>query len=89
MLQYTWTRDSALTISTLLPYFLDNTTGLPGAPTGDGILLEPLIRSYVTAQQALQVQPNPSGAFWTGGIGEPKFEVSGKPFIGDWGRPQR
>ncbi len=25
----------------------------------------------------------------TGGLGEPKFEVDGQPFMGGWGRPQR
>ncbi|KAH9986648.1 Six-hairpin glycosidase-like protein [Russula vinacea] len=33
--------------------------------------------------------PNPSGTFFTGGLGEPKFNIDGSAFTGPWGRPQR
>ena len=32
---------------------------------------------------------NPSGGLTTGGLGEPKFNVDGTAFTGQWGRPQR
>jgi glucoamylase len=51
-------------------------------------LLEATIRSYIQAQAAIQVKPNPSGDLWTGGLNEPKFNVDGSRFDGEWGRPQ-
>lgn len=54
----------------------------------DQPLLEPLIRSYIQAQGAMQMKPNPSGDLWTGGLNEPKFHVDGSRFDGEWGRPQ-
>ncbi|EIW71627.1 hypothetical protein TREMEDRAFT_37964 [Tremella mesenterica DSM 1558] len=93
---YTWTRDAALTISTLLADFLPTPYLTPWnfAPQkynmseGD-VRLEPLLREYVNGQASLQVVQNPSGNLFTGGLSEPKFHVDGTAFTGAWGRPQR
>jgi glucoamylase len=48
------------------------------------------INDYIKAQAELQGISNPSGSLSDGtGLGEPKFEVDGTAFTGDWGRPQR
>lgn len=75
---YTWTRDSALTLKSLIDRFLAGNTNLQST-----------IKDYITAQQAIQSIPNPSGATCSGGLGEPKFEVGETAFTGAWGRPQR
>lgn len=77
--KYTWTRDSALTIKTLIDDFV--THGTPG--------IEPLVQEYISAQAVLQGVENPSGGLCSGGPGEAKFNVDETAFIGDWGRPQR
>ncbi|CED83661.1 glucoamylase [Phaffia rhodozyma] len=84
---YSWTRDSALTFSTIFDRFLpgpNSTAYAHGDPS-----LEPLIREYIHAQGNLQLLSNPSGTFLDGGLGEPKFEVDGTAFHNSWGRPQR
>ncbi|BEI81531.1 hypothetical protein CcaverHIS002_0206910 [Cutaneotrichosporon cavernicola] len=98
---YTWTRDAALTISSLLSQFLPESYLIPWdarwssdaplqrAHKASHPLLEGLVRSYATFQARIQSNPNPSGDLWTGGLSEPKFDVSGSAFTGSWGRPQR
>lgn len=44
--------------------------------------LEQHIKDYIGAELIHQ-----TGGSWAG-LGEPKFEVNGLPFTGDWGRPQ-
>lgn len=52
--------------------------------------LQTEIHNYISAQAKLQTVSNPSGDFASGsGLGEPKFNVDGTPFTGNWGRPQR
>ena len=76
---YTWTRDSALTFKALVEAFIAGNSSL-----------EPEIQSYIYAQVQLQAVSNPSGELSNGaGLGEPKFEIDGTKFTGDWGRPQR
>ncbi|KAL8926415.1 MAG: hypothetical protein Q9208_002958 [Pyrenodesmia sp. 3 TL-2023] len=76
---YTWTRDSALTVSMLVDTFI----------AGDASL-QPEIDDYVSAQALLQTVANPSGDLTDGsGLGEPKFHANGTAFTGPWGRPQR
>lgn len=102
--QYTWTRDSALTMLTISSRFLPAHYLRPWLSrsleyeedeydeqvegTGDS-LVEPLIRDYVQLQQRIQMKPTRSGDMWTGGLNEPKFHVDGSVYDGDWGRPQR
>jgi glucoamylase len=54
----------------------------------DQPLLEATIRSYIQAQATIQINTNPSGDLWTGGLNEPKFHVDESRFDGEWGRPQ-
>lgn len=53
--------------------------------------LKPWIEDYITAQAVLQTVKNPSGSLLPSGLGlgEPKFNVDGTKFNGNWGRPQR
>jgi glucoamylase len=75
---YTWTRDSALTLKTLIDLYI----------SGESTLKQ-TIESYISAQAQLQTVSNPSGDLSTGGLAEPKFNANGTAFTGDWGRPQR
>jgi glucoamylase len=75
-----WTRDSALVFKNLIDRFTE---------TYDAGL-QRRIEQYITAQVTLQGLSNPSGSLADGsGLGEPKFELTLKPFTGNWGRPQR
>lgn len=76
---YTWTRDSALTLKTLVDNFI----------AGDSAL-ENTIKEYINAESIIQGISNPSGSLSDGsGLGEPKFNVNETAFTGSWGRPQR
>ena len=76
---YTWTRDGALTLKSLIDRFI----------AGDSSL-ESTIQQYIDAQAQLQAVSNPSGDLSDGsGLGEPKFNVDLTAFTGAWGRPQR
>ncbi len=76
---YSWTRDSALTHKALIDAFIAGNANLQSE-----------IQNYICAQARLQPIPNRSGDLSNGaGLGEPKFEVDGTAFVGDWGRPQR
>jgi glucoamylase len=76
---FTWTRDAGLVAKCLVDQFLS------GGPSS----LEGTIQDYINAQASLQTVQNPSGGLCSGGLGEPKFQVDGTAFTGDWGRPQR
>ncbi|KAI1849333.1 hypothetical protein JX266_004828 [Neoarthrinium moseri] len=77
---YTWSRDSALTLKALVDEFILGETSL-----------QQYIEDYVHAQAVLQTVSNPSGTFLPSGkgLGEPKYNVDGTRFNGNWGRPQR
>ncbi|KAI9443329.1 glycoside hydrolase family 15 protein [Lactarius indigo] len=72
-------RDSALVFKLLIEDFV----------AGDDLSLHGLIDAYVTAESLLQQTSNPSGAAGKDGLGEPKFNIDGSPFLRPWGRPQR
>lgn len=44
------------------------------------------IDDFVAAETILQQVPNPSGNVSTGGLGEPKFQISLAAFTDGWGR---
>lgn len=76
---YTWTRDSALTMKTVVDEFIAGNKAL-----------EQTIKNYIKAQAIQQTLTNPSGNFLSGaGLGEPKYLISLARFNGAWGRPQR
>ncbi|KAI9209054.1 glucoamylase I precursor [Polychytrium aggregatum] len=75
---YTWIRDSALVMDVVVSLYRQ---AKPGSP--EEARYESLIWSFVHFSKRLQEVPNRSG-----GLGEPKFHVDGRPFAGDWGRPQ-
>jgi glucoamylase len=77
---YTWTRDGALTMKSLVERLIAN---------NDKSLIA-TIEAYVKVQLTLQHISNPSGNFSDlSGLGEPKFNINATAFTGDWGRPQR
>ncbi|KAI5300268.1 hypothetical protein KEM55_008456 [Ascosphaera atra] len=79
---YTWTRDAALVMKTLIDTFTSDTNANKD--------LQPLIHAYVAAQAKLQTVTNPSGDLLGGdGLGEPKYYTNLTAFEGSWGRPQR
>lgn len=53
--------------------------------------LQQYLEDYVHGQAVLQTVSNPSGTLLPAGtgLGEPKFNVDGTRFNGNWGRPQR
>ncbi|CAK7202231.1 glycoside hydrolase 15 protein [Sporothrix eucalyptigena] len=77
---YTWSRDAALVIKTLVELFRNGESSLQTA-----------IMNYVDSQAILQTVSNPSGSLSNSGtgLGEPKFNVDETAFTGSWGRPQR
>lgn len=80
---FTWTRDSALTIRTLVHYVEDN-VALSGS-------VRNIIELYIEKNYHQQRLPNRSGKFddkRRSGLGEPKFLTTGEQFNDDWGRPQ-
>ncbi|KAH0545570.1 hypothetical protein FGG08_000401 [Glutinoglossum americanum] len=80
---YQWIRDAAITISTLVRLYAEdpNPAEAPNLPK--------ILRAYASQQHNLQQSSNPSGGFFTGGLGEPKFHTDGSAFTDSWGRPQR
>ncbi|KAL2827221.1 Six-hairpin glycosidase-like protein [Aspergillus cavernicola] len=76
---YTWTRDTALTVMSLIGEFLEGNSSL-----------EQLIQQYITASAKMQTVTNPSGSLSDGaGLGEPKYNINITAFNDPWGRPQR
>jgi glucoamylase len=76
---YTWIRDSSLVFKTLIDQYT----------SGQDKSLRGLIDEFIVAQAGIQHVSNPSGDFATGGLGEPKFLISGQAYTDPWGRPQR
>lgn len=61
---YSWTRDAALTMKTVINQYASGDTGL-----------ESLIKAYIENQRKLQHLDTLSGNFSTGGLGEPKVRM--------------
>ncbi|KAK8231396.1 glucoamylase I precursor [Phyllosticta capitalensis] len=84
---YQWIRDAAITMSTVIDLYNSD----PSSYQSTDVIL-PTLESYAELSRRIQRTSNPSGDFtWPdlSGLGEPKFEVDGSPFTGNWGRPQR
>lgn len=81
---YQWTRDSALTIRSLIHYLQDNSHDSPFYEE-----FQLLVEYYIWNNYHLQRLTTKSGDFVTGKtLGEPKFLVNNLPFDLNWGRPQ-
>lgn len=76
--RYSWTRDSALVMRTVVARYIRERDPA----------LRATIDDYIAGVREMQHKETPSGGFHTGGLGEVKFEVNNEPFIGEWGRPQ-
>ncbi|KAF2968955.1 hypothetical protein GQX73_g4591 [Xylaria multiplex] len=77
---YTWTRDAALTMKTIVDEFILGNKKL-----------QSYIEDFIRSQAIIQTVTNPSGTFLPNGvgIGEPKYKVDLTRYNGAWGRPQR
>lgn len=78
---YQWVRDGAITIIALVEQWERRRSG----GNGDDDILDDLLEvflNYIDMQGKIQRTDNPSGGFYNGGLGEPKFEVDGRPFTG-------
>lgn len=68
---YQWTRDSALSIREVIDAF----------ERGDRTALQ-ILYEWVDMQIKVAHTDNPSGNFYTGGLGEPKFNIDGTAYFG-------
>jgi glucoamylase len=76
---YHWVRDAALVTESLLNLYVD--------PRYNNSPLKAQIRSFLVDHMKFNSKIQISGHS-ANGLGEPKFWVSGLPFLGPWGRPQ-
>lgn len=76
---YTWTRDSSLVFKALIDQYT----------SGQDSTLHTLIDHFISSEANIQRVTNPSGTVFTGGLGEPKFNIDETAFTESWGRPQR
>lgn len=67
---YQWVRDAAITMKGVVGQY---------EKTKDADLRH-VIEQYVGIQAMIQGTANPSGGYYSGGLGEPKFMVDGTPF---------
>lgn len=72
-----WVRDSALVMREVWAYRALRPE-----------LARRTLMDYALFSRRNQATENLSGAAYGEGLGEPKFEMSGEAFTGDWGRPQ-
>lgn len=83
---YVWVRDAALTMNVVVRLYeklqADQTSIQPSGQTSSKAL-ERTILNYVEFSRKNQLTPNRSR-----GLGEPKFQVDGRAYDADWGRPQ-
>lgn len=75
---YHWIRDAALTMDTFYTF----------EPVEGASKIESLLLDYINFSRRNQLTDNPSGLATERGLGEPKFQIDGGPFLEGWGRPQ-
>ncbi|PWN49852.1 hypothetical protein IE53DRAFT_300218, partial [Violaceomyces palustris] len=87
---FQWPRDGSLCLRAVVDRLMRAEVGETVALATDLFAsdIERKVRDFVRMNMKLQVTPNPSGNFDSGGLGEPKFLVDGEPFTPSWGRPQ-
>ena len=76
-----WVRDAGLVLDQVVSRRIR-------AQGDEAARLDQLLWDFTALSRRQQKTPNRSGAADERGLGEPKFEVSGAPFDGEWGRPQ-
>ncbi|KAF2396511.1 glucan-alpha-1,4-glucosidase-like protein [Trichodelitschia bisporula] len=74
---YQWTRDAALTASTLVSFYSSDPHSYLSQHS-----LNPFLTAYTSLTSLLQSTPSLAG------LGEPKFYVNATPYTLPWGRPQ-
>jgi len=77
-----WVRDAGLVLDQVV------SRRIRSQSTAEAQKLDQILWDFTQLSRKQQKTPNRSGAADQRGIGEPKFEVSGAAFTGDWGRPQ-
>ena len=78
---YHWVRDGALTMDVVVSFY----AAAPDQTTRDQYLA--LLTKYIDFSRTLQTTNNLSSAMGRG-LGEPKFNTDGSPYLENWGRPQ-
>lgn len=76
--QFHWTRDAAITMNQIIDLYLQAT------PEGKQFL-RPYLLNYVNFERKAQKQPSRHGEQT---LGQPKFNIDGTVWEGEWGRPQ-
>jgi glucoamylase len=79
---YHWIRDAALVFNQVFDLLQSESSW------GGRANLEEMLWDYANLSRRNQETPNRSGDRHTTGMGEPKFNIDGSAFNGDWGRPQ-
>ena len=74
---YHWVRDSGLVMDTVVKLYQGATS------TNERTHYFQMLSDYVSFSRGNQLTPN-----WSGGLGEPKFNVDGSAYNFSWGRPQ-
>lgn len=74
---YHWIRDAALTMREAF----ELRGNYPTQSTS-------VLKDYTLFSRGNQTTKNPSGDEWSGGLGEPKFNMDGSAYWQPWGRPQ-
>lgn len=67
---YQWVRDAAITMKGIVGEY-------ERSKDAD---LRDVVEQYVRIQGTIQGKVNPSGGYYSGGLGEPKFMIDGEPF---------
>jgi glucoamylase len=79
---YHWIRDSGLTMDTIVTLF-ENTQS-----DSDRDLYNKTLGDFIDFSKQLQATNNQSGAAYSTGLGDPRFNVDGSADTTHWGRPQ-
>ncbi len=77
-----WVRDAALVMDVYARWYER------AAAAAERQRLLRRLMDYAELSRRQQLTPNPSGAADGSGLGEPLFEIDGRPFDRGWGRPQ-
>jgi glucoamylase len=79
---YHWVRDAGLTMDTIVTLYKN------AQSSQDQARYFQFLSDYAEFSRSNQRTNNRSGGADSWGLGEPKFNVDGSTFDGDWGRPQ-
>jgi glucoamylase len=82
---YHWTRDAGITMDVVVDLYEN---AMLTGQTADATNYLQILSDYTNFSRGTQLTTNLSGGPDGLGLGEPKFNLNGTPFVGSWGRPQ-